>query len=235
MSVLTNVQEGKAVYSSGVDQKIAQFSYIKVSHSNKEETSSGHRWVQTSNRRLHSHDVRALATWPPYAPLPPKFLQRFVPELPPIVVSGGLDMSVVLTPAGRPAATAERSVNPLVTSSDTTFEDSYHRRLAYKSGPSTSSVVRSAASARLVICMRDAGISLWKINARPRTSPIDLNTTHNDWEKALELDLNVRTNLIASDISDDGHWLVTSDLYETKLFHLENDVSRCFINWWILL
>ena len=44
--------------------------------------------------------------------------------------------------------------------------------------------------------------------------------------------LNVRTNLIASAISDDGAWLVVSDFYETKLFSLEAtvSVSRLLLN-----
>lgn len=45
------------------------------------------------------------------------------------------------------------------------------------------------------------------------------------WEKVLDMELNVHTNIIATAISDNGQWLVVSDLYETKLFALENDVS----------
>lgn len=55
--------EGKAIYTSGVDQKTIQFSIINTS-SEKGSSSSSTRWAQTSSRRLHSHDVRALAIWP---------------------------------------------------------------------------------------------------------------------------------------------------------------------------
>jgi U3 small nucleolar RNA-associated protein 4 len=41
----------------------------------------------------------------------------------------------------------------------------------------------------------------------------------------LDVELNVHTNLVASAMSDDGQWLVVSDLYETKLFSIEIDVS----------
>ena len=52
------------------------------------------------------------------------------------------------------------------------------------------------------------------------------------WEQVLDMVLNVRTNLIASAISDDGAWLVVSDFYETKLFSLEAtvSVSRLLLN-----
>ena len=45
------------------------------------------------------------------------------------------------------------------------------------------------------------------------------------WEKVLDMDFNVQTNIIASAISDDGRWLVVSDLYETRLFILGTEVS----------
>ncbi|GAA5991155.1 hypothetical protein JCM10908_006563 [Rhodotorula pacifica] len=40
------------------------------------------------------------------------------------------------------------------------------------------------------------------------------------YEKLVELDLKLQTNLIASAISHDGKWLAVSDLYETKVFRL---------------
>lgn len=43
------------------------------------------------------------------------------------------------------------------------------------------------------------------------------------WEKVLDMELNVHTNVLASAISDDGRWLVVSDLYESKLFSLSSD------------
>jgi hypothetical protein len=36
------------------------------------------------------------------------------------------------------------------------------------------------------------------------------------------MDLQVQTNLTASAISDDGRWMVVSDMYESKLFRLED-------------
>jgi U3 small nucleolar RNA-associated protein 4 len=45
------------------------------------------------------------------------------------------------------------------------------------------------------------------------------------WDKVLEMDLSVHSNIVAHEISDDGKWLAVSDLYESKLFSLRTDVS----------
>lgn len=220
--------------TSGVDQKTAQFSFIKTAtaeqRANSFASSSG-RWVQTCSRRMHSHDVRALATWPPYTPLPTPYKRQFTMDVAPILASGGLDMSVVLTPAALPSTTVVKVTNPLSTSADCTFEDSYHRRLAYATGPSCTSGVQVTRSTRLVSCMRDSGLTVWRIPQKPSSEvdddiPVPGNTDAADWEKILEMDFTVHTNLIASRISDDGRWLVVSDLYETKLFSLITDVSE---------
>jgi U3 small nucleolar RNA-associated protein 4 len=82
--------------------------------------------------------------------------------------------------------------------------------------------------------MRDTGLTVWRIlNKQPQLDVSDLSTQNPDeahekgWERVLDMELNVHTNLIASAISNDGHWLVASDLYETKLFHLTMTVSIC--------
>lgn len=221
------------MYSSGVDQKIAQFSLLKNQKTDGVAIQqASRRWVQSSSRRMHSHDVRALATWPPYAPLPPSYKRRHAPDVAPILVSGGLDMSVVVTPAALPSSTVVKIVNPLATSAEATFADSYHRRLAYPPGPSNAPSIHLSRGSRLVCCMHDASASIWRINessaeddtALPSTSDID------GWEKVLDMDLAVHTNLIASALSDDGKWLVVSDLYESKLFALTVDVCLIFVS-----
>ncbi|KAG6845653.1 hypothetical protein H0H87_005860 [Tephrocybe sp. NHM501043] len=227
--------EGNTVFTSGVDQKISLFSLVKTGSSGP--TSLGHsspsRWVQSCSRRMHSHDVRALATWPPYTALPPSHKRRFPIDISPILASGGLDMSVVVTPAALPSTTVAKVINPLSTSAHCTFEDSYHRRLAYSSGASGMTAIQIARKARFVSCIRDSGLSVWRVQARPSgdlDESLEADVTRVDpesntgWEKVLEMDLNVRTNLIASGISDDGKWLVVSDLYESKLFSLSHDV-----------
>lgn len=230
---LTIGPEGKTVFTSGVDQKTCQFTMVKTVASDKSANAlvgSSSRWIQACSRRMHSHDVRALATWPPYTTLPSSHKRHFPVDIAPILASGGLDMSVVLTPAALPSATVVKVTNPLATSTDCTFEDSYHRRLAYTSGPSCTSAIQVARHARLVSCMRDSGLSVWRIPVK--RSPLNDEDVDEDisnvagWEKVLEMDFKVQTNLVASAISDDGHWLVVSDLRETKLFSLIMDRSN---------
>lgn len=139
-------------------------------------------------------------------------------------------MSVVVTPAALPTSTIVKITNPLATSAESTFEDAYHRRLAYSVG----GVMKVARQARLITCARDAGLTVWRIQKKPdgagteeeaALEDIEAVSFENGWEKVLEMEFNVNSNLVAHQISDDGKWLVISDIYETKLFVLNQDVS----------
>ena len=137
-------------------------------------------------------------------------------------------MSVVVTPAALPSSTWVKITNPLSTSVEATFEDSYHRRLAYAPGPSNVPAINVSRGSRLVSCMNDASISVWKIKQlRTTQGSLGQPSSSDDagWEKLLDMDLAVHTNLVSSALSDDGKWLVVSDLYESKLFSLSYDVS----------
>lgn len=175
---------------------------------------------------MHSHDVRALSSWPPYTPLPSNYKRTFFSEIAPILVSGGLDMSVVLSPAGLSESTLKKPINPLSTSVQSTFGDAYHRRLPYTSG----SAIRISRNRRLVLCLRENGLSVWRILKKPQeetadnAQEYDIEPWKGGWEKVLEMDLTVVSNLIAGDISEDGRWLTVSDMCEVKLFWLHTDV-----------
>ncbi|KAG6832228.1 hypothetical protein H0H92_004193 [Tricholoma furcatifolium] len=224
--------EGNTVFTSGVDQKISLYSLVKTGNPASNGLGSSSRWVHTCSRRMHSHDVRALATWPPYSLLPPSHKRRLPLDISPILASAGLDMSVIVTPAALPSATVVKIINPLATSAHCTFEDSYHRRLAYTAGASGVSALQVARKARLVSCLRDSGVSVWRINDRSSSGEEALDDSTKmesefaGWEKVLEMNLNTHTNLIASGISDNGRWLVVSDFYETKLFSLTFDAKN---------
>ncbi|KAL0950875.1 hypothetical protein HGRIS_007634 [Hohenbuehelia grisea] len=230
---LTVSPEGTAVYTSGVDQKIIQFSFVKSSAAANGAVSAprtSSRWIQSSSRRMHSHDVRALAIWPPYTPLPPSHRQKQPIDIAPILASGGLDMSVVLTPAALPSSTVVKITNPLDTSTHATFEDAYHRKLPYTTGPSSVPPVCAARAARLICCMRETGLSIWRVHPE-RVADVDplLDAPEaadgDNWERVLDMELNVHTNLLAIKLSDDGRWLAVADLYETRLFLLEPDAN----------
>jgi len=135
-------------------------------------------------------------------------------------------MSLVLSPAGLAESTLKKSINPLSTSVQSTFGDAYHRRLAYTSG----SAIRISRNRRLVLCLRENGLSVWRILKKPQqetadnAQEYDIEPWNGGWEKVLEMDLTVVSNLIAGDISEDGRWLTVSDIYEVKLFWLYTDV-----------
>ncbi|KAH9996575.1 WD40 repeat-like protein [Russula vinacea] len=198
--------DGTSVYTSGIDQK----------------------WVRTASKRMHSHDVRGLSIWPPYTPLPSPHRRSFPTDVVPLLVSGGLDMSIAVTPAALPRSTTARLTNPLATSVTATFEDAYHRRIAYSSGAHGTVGLHLAKRARLVLSTGDTGLTVWRLPEEPSLQEeplLALSGESPSWQKVLEMSLRVQTNLVASAISDDGRWLAVSDAFETKLFWLQVDSS----------
>lgn len=152
-------------------------------------------------------------------------------------------MSLVLKPAAPPKSTVVKVTNLLNTSVEATFEDSYHRRVGY----APAGQVRVARGARLVSCLREAGLSVWRIFKKGGLSEktqhagkeVDLDEGGDEpwlggWKHVLEMKLNVHSNIIGHEISDDGKWLAVSDLYETKLFTLHSQVSLAFSNTYLL-
>lgn len=45
------------------------------------------------------------------------------------------------------------------------------------------------------------------------------------YEKILDMDLDMTTNICASAVSEDGRWLVIADVYDIKLFELRKQVG----------
>lgn len=87
-----------------------------------------------------------------------------------------------------------------------------------------------AREGRLVCCISEAGVSVWRIKKRSQEDIGDLEEgvplkEEGGWERVLDMELSVQSNLIACAISDDGRWFVVSDWFETKLFQLEPLVS----------
>ncbi|EST09864.1 WD40 repeat [Kalmanozyma brasiliensis GHG001] len=169
--------DGKTIYSTGVDQKVAE--YTKV------ETSNGRgRWIQIATRRLHAHDIRALALDPPYSPLDAaQAIARgaddsIAPSRLPILLSGGVDFNLVLTPAAPPSAVVKAqksstiasiptaaakpnratlnkveqehaSINPISSNPLTTFADTTQRRVPFVPTASRSGLLGGGSVAAL--------------------------------------------------------------------------------------
>ncbi|WWC92534.1 uncharacterized protein L201_007493 [Kwoniella dendrophila CBS 6074] len=223
---------GRSVFTSGPDQRVCQF--MNVSSTTSGSGSSSSSWVLTSSKRVHSHDVRALSIFPGYIPLSKTnqslLLPLINPDYSPILASGGWDMSLSLTSAGLPDLLSEKLKNPLSkpntkkTGSSSSsqqrsiFEESFSRKYGYlsggKSNSSSSSRISFAPKARLFLGRKDKGLGIWKVLKDEQ-----------GWEKVLEMELRLRTNLISSAISPNGKWLAVSDLYETKLFQLHTEAT----------
>lgn len=220
------------MFTSGVDQKVTQFSLIESSSSKSDSVlQSPTRWVRTTSKRMHSHDVRGLSIWPPYTPLPSLHRRSFPTDVAPLLVSGGLDMSIIVTPAANPRKYTAHITNPLATSVTATFEDAYQRKIAYSSGAHGTVGVHLAKRARLVLSTSDTVLTVWRLPGKPpleEEQSLVLSGEGPGWHKILEMSLRVQTNIIASAISDDGRWLAVSDAYEAKLFWLQEGDVRIF-------
>ncbi|WVQ95410.1 hypothetical protein IAU59_002507 [Kwoniella sp. CBS 9459] len=200
---------GRTVFTSGPDQRICQFVNVPST------SGPGSQWVLTASKRVHAHDVRTLAIFPPYVPLPtshPLSLPPINRAYAPVIASGGWDMALSLTSAGSPDLLAEKMKNALAKPRGAVravFEESFSRKLGYLSGGRSNGHIDFARQARLVLGRKERAVGVWKVLEDEQ-----------GWEKMLEMELKLRTNLISSTISPDGKWLALSDLYETKLFHL---------------
>ncbi|KAK0538972.1 U3 small nucleolar RNA-associated protein [Tilletia horrida] len=120
--------DGKTVYSGGVDQRVAEYTLVHTSAfgGTSGQGMKGGKWVQSGLRRLHAHDIRALAIEPAFdvmrfarerheafarqgdrnAPL--VSVDDLQPPRLPILASGGLDFHLVLTPAAPPTSLQAR-------------------------------------------------------------------------------------------------------------------------------
>ncbi|KAK8850731.1 hypothetical protein IAR55_004651 [Kwoniella newhampshirensis] len=202
---------GRSVFTSGPDQRVCQFVYVPST------SGAGPQWALTATKRLHSHDVKALAIFPPYVPLPsahPLAIPSINASYAPVLASGGWDMSISLTSAGNPDLLSDKLRNVLAKpkgAMKAVFEESYSRKYGYLSGSRGNGKLEMATKARLVLGRKERSVGIWRVLEDEQ-----------GWEKALEMELRLRTSIISSTISSDGRWLAVSDLYETKLFHLSS-------------
>ncbi|GAA6025888.1 hypothetical protein JCM10207_008829, partial [Rhodosporidiobolus poonsookiae] len=172
--------DGTSIFTSGVDQKTTEFRLVTVASSRVHDVPVG-RWIQASGRRLHSHDVRSIVISPPYSfPLPSSSSAKPQTPLVPVMTSAGLDLSLILTAVSpAPASTTgkKRSAaalkNPISDVPSIEFESTTHRRAAYvpqRSLPfSVASGQGTSEAPRLLICRRDRGVGVWRLDDPKRS------------------------------------------------------------------
>ncbi|UZJ55037.1 hypothetical protein CBS101457_004357 [Exobasidium rhododendri] len=179
---------GETVYSAGLDQKVVEYTLTGTGQQEK--------WITTGTRRLHAHDIRALAIDPPFS-LHHSSKPEQENDRVPILVSGGSDFNLVFTPASPPSRLAPLSVsgkkksvkgssmrhaiarfdhiNPISTSPLTTFTDTIQRRVSFV--PSTGrgsslgggGVIRMCPSKRWLLLRREKSVGIWQLSP-PRES-----------------------------------------------------------------
>lgn len=213
---MTIAAGGRAVFTSGPDQRVCQF--VRVDKAAGAGSGSAGEWALTTTKRAHAHDVRALACFPAYTPAPIGELEPS-PSLAPVLASGGWDMSLILTPCGAPSsssAAAPKVRNPLGRAqvlaprvAKILFEESYPRKMSYLGGARGTSLISISRAARLVLGRKERSVGVWKVHSHEQ-----------GWDKLLDMDFRLRTALTCAVLSDDGRWMAVSDLYETKLFAL---------------
>ncbi|GAA6060685.1 hypothetical protein JCM10212_005067 [Sporobolomyces blumeae] len=224
--------DGSSIFTSGIDQKTVEFRLVSVASARSD---ANLRWIQSSGRRLHSHDVRAIVVSPPYEPYASTRASGTTPtsKTVPVMTSAGLDLSLILTPVAPPRSTTTSSkrktpqlANPVSNNPSITFESTVHRRAAYVPQRSRPFSVAGGDNGRLLVGRRDRSVTIWRLG-EPRTAtgihPGDSDAPAHEgsgWDKLVELEFKLQTNLVASEVSPDGRWLAVSDLYETKLFRL---------------
>lgn len=235
---LTPGPDGRSLYAAGVDQRVSEYARI------------GAKWIHTANRRLHAHDVKALAI-EPALDLFAAVRKAAAPARLPVLVSGGADFNIVLTPAASPSGLQKRQpsgakvavpntkgdsardiANPISSNNVTSFADTTQRRVAFVPGTARGgalgggSVVCAAPGRRWLALRRERRIGIWALPLEagvPEEAggvPRDDGEAAEAWRKVLEMELKCKTNLVALAVSPDGKWLAVSDLYETKLFSL---------------
>ncbi|TIA87453.1 hypothetical protein E3P99_03164 [Wallemia hederae] len=206
--------DGKTVFTGGIDQRVSQFTKVSVSEDRLDT-----KFFQSGSRRIHTHDINAIAVWPPQGTATSSALSSQVP----VVVSGGIDPHMILTPGGIPLNRKVKEkqleismVNPVSTSKAVTFADSWHKRSPYVplNGRNTVSVCRAR---RWIIARRDNGISVWRLKSS------DEDYGEGGYDKVLDTEFKFRTHLISHAVSPNGQVLAVSDAYETKLFTLADN------------
>ncbi|CAO1637460.1 unnamed protein product [Parajaminaea phylloscopi] len=155
--------DGKTLYSGSVDQKVAEYALI-----NK-------KWVHTTSRRLHAHDVKSLVVSPPA----PKWGQQtHSTEIVPVLVSASTDFNVVLTPASppseltlrrhlpktsgqrRPTAIVESLANPVSSNPLTTFASTTQRRMPFVPHSQSGSTLAGSGAGCTQLCSAKGWVSL---------------------------------------------------------------------------
>lgn len=191
---------GRTIYTSGVDQYVAELAQVPLEDSSgSQQRKTRTQWIRSGYKRYHSHDVRALAVSPALSLRTGSEEPTPDAARPSIVLSGGLDFSLVLmavkshrsasdqTQDSPMGATLASTSNPLASVEITTFDASRARKASYI--PQRNHPIAFAAEARLLASIREGGVDLWQVGD---ASNVDQASSG----KVLEMNIKVRSRLV---------------------------------------
>ncbi|KAF8343078.1 quinon protein alcohol dehydrogenase-like superfamily [Cantharellus anzutake] len=219
--------DGKTVYTSGIDQRITEFCI--VTYSGPDDSSKENNvWTKTFAKRVHSHDVCALATWPPLQLYRTKlaYLQQQGSKVAeaPVILSGGVDASIYMIRCSPPVTSQTTFVDPRTQNEAFSFQKALPCKMNDEHIVSPGGrVVQIARQARYIVCRSDTRVTVWGFNKLNTffTLGDSVDVGDEDSVKLLEMDLKISSTLASCAVSDDGTWLGAADSFETKLFKLK--------------
>lgn len=208
------------VFTAGVDQRIVQFtrpaslaSSTLDPGADTEPTHVSGDWTLTSAKRVHKHDIRSLVVWPSLtyqsSPDTMKSTQKAISTVP-LIVSGGLDCSLVVSSAADPSHPSStrsslKHANPLTTKGKSaSFGESPKLVLSHVPNGFGNHVMsippltpQGDTSSRFVLVRRSRGVGIWRVKQLAARGQRDQdNATPGElipggWEKVLEMNFQV--------------------------------------------
>jgi U3 small nucleolar RNA-associated protein 4 len=172
---LTIGSDGKTIFSSGVDQHVVQLQRTLIEDSSLMSGMQGKqnrnrdrtRWTVANTKRYHSHDVRALSISPPYSlishitPIPSSSAGIAAQKRQlPILVSGGLDFTVVYNTM---SAESGQAVRQLAGSKTRLLDPSSNNLNRASYIPARNAPIHLASEAKLISKVRPGGVDIYRV------------------------------------------------------------------------
>ncbi|KAJ3003082.1 U3 small nucleolar RNA-associated protein 4 [Thoreauomyces humboldtii] len=195
---------GNKVWTSGVDRKVVQFSFVSnaASKGNRQVDAANpapkalSKWIVSGDKRFHSHDVRALALMEnrPYDAL----------------ISGGVDTTLTVS-------------TPL-------SEFPFLKQFRMPSFPHRSIVQMTTSGSRLMLARFQDHVKVWRLGkpaAFNRPDKLANYTPVDHQRETLLYTIKTKnaTNLSAAAISEEGKWICISDMESVKLFTVDEPTT----------
>lgn len=178
---LASSEDGNTVFSAGMDRRTTVYQLGGAAGQRR-------RWAKTTHRRYHQHDVKAMA--------------RFENSNTSIVVSGGLDTTLIIVPVRE-------------------YGMEHHRTLPYtpQDPPMTS-------AGRMLVSWWNNEIRIWRVNPRQAGPDMIHPTDEANYKSLAELAMKGDEHINSLSLSPSGRIMAVSTSSEIKLFALRPVTSE---------